>query len=284
MAELVDALVSGTSIRKDVQVRVLFRAPLNLKMRFPIICIFLIILLGLFSCTPQKNYIYLQDKESNSGTTNVKANTFEYKIKPKDVLYIKTVPIDEPSITSLNSSVQASQISSDLTAYLNSFDVSDSGFVNLPLIGNVFVKDLSISECQKAIQEKVNQYLKNALVIVKFLNFNITILGEVTRPGTYKIYNNQINILEALGLAGDLTIYGNRKQILLIRQNNPENIIPIDLTDKKLLNSDYFYLQPNDVLYIKPNRSKLFGTNPFPFATVLSSITTLILILNYLSK
>jgi polysaccharide export outer membrane protein len=180
--------------------------------------------------------------------------------------------------------VQTNQISSDLSAYLNSFDVDDSGFVNLPLMGKILVKDLGISECQKAIQEKVNLYLKNALVIVKLLNFNITVLGEVTKPGTYKVYNNQVTILEALGLAGDLTMYGNRKQILLIRQNNPENTITIDLTDKKLLNSDYFYLQPNDVLYIKPNRSKLFGTNPFPFATVLSSITTLILVLNYLSK
>jgi len=253
-------------------------------MKVKVSFVILITLLGLFSCTPQKNYIYLQDKGNNSGTTTVKANTFEYKIKPKDILYIKTVPIDEPSTTSLNSSVQSNAISSDLSAYLNSFDVSDSGFVNLPLIGKILVTDLSLTECQKVIQEKVNLYLKNTLVVVKLLNFNITLLGEVTKPGTYRVYNNQVTILEALGLAGDLTINGNRKQILLIRQNNNNNIINIDLTDKNLLYSDYFFLQPNDVLYIKPTRSKIFGTNPFPFATVLSAITTFFLVLNYLTK
>jgi polysaccharide export outer membrane protein len=253
-------------------------------MKVRVLFIFSVFLLGLFSCTPQKNYIYLQDKGNNSGTSTVKANTFEYKIKPKDVLYIKTVPIDEPSITSLNSNVQTNVISSDLSAYLNSFDVSDSGFVNLPLIGSVFVNDLTIAGCQKIIQEKVNLYLKNTLVVVKLLNFNVTVLGEVNKPGTYRVYNNQVTILEALGLAGDLTINGNRKQIMLVRQNNNGNTINIDLTDKKLLYSDYFYLQPNDVLYIKPTRSKIYGTNPFPFATALSAVTTFFLVLNYLKK
>jgi polysaccharide export outer membrane protein len=253
-------------------------------MKIKVSFVILIVLLGLFSCTPQKNYIYLQDKGNNSGTSTVKANTFEYKIKPKDVLYIKTVPIDEPSITSLNSSVQSNAMSSDLSAYLNSFDVSDSGFVNLPLIGSILVNDLTIAGCQKIIQEKVNLYLKNTLVVVKLLNFNVTVLGEVNKPGTYRVYNNQVTILEALGLAGDLTINGNRKQIMLVRQNNNGNIINIDLTDKKLLYSDYFYLQPNDVLYIKPTRSKIYGTNPFPFATALSAVTTFFLVLNYLKK
>ncbi|NTW33600.1 MAG: polysaccharide export protein, partial [Bacteroidetes bacterium] len=107
---------------------------------------------------------------------------------------------------------------------------------------------------------------------------------EVIRPGIYKVYNTKINILEALGMAGDLTIYGNRKDIMLIRQNLPGKYTFINLTDRNILNSNYFYLQPNDILYIKPNKSKFFGTIPFPFATVLSTITTLILVLNYVSK
>lgn len=252
-------------------------------MKVQVLFIFSLFLLGLFSCTPQKNYVYLQDKGNNNETTNVNTNTFEYKIKGKDLLYIKTVPIVEPSTTSLNSSM-ASTASTGMSAYLDGYDVNDSGFVNLPLIGKVLVKDLTIAECQKAIQEKVNLYLKNALVIVKLLNFNITVLGEVNNPGTFQVNNNKVNILEVLGLAGDLTINGNRKQIMLVRQNDGNRIINIDLTDKKLLYSDYFYLQPNDILYIKPNRSKIFGTNPFPFATVLSAITTVILIINYIGK
>jgi polysaccharide biosynthesis/export protein len=254
-------------------------------MKLQATCIFSVFLVGLFSCTSQKNYIYLQDKgNNNEAINNVKTNSFDYKIKSRDQLYIKTVPIDDPSTTSLNSSTQTSAASSGMSTYLNGYDVNDSGFVTLPLIGTVFVKDLTIGECQKTIQEKVNVFLKNTLVIVKLLNFDITVLGEVNNPGTYPIYKNQVNVLEVLGLAGDLTIDGNRKQVQLIRQNDGNKIFNIDLTDKKLLYSDYFYLQPNDILYIKPNRSKIFGTNPFPFATVLSSITTLILIINYLNK
>jgi polysaccharide export outer membrane protein len=260
-----------------VSVKIFFN--MNIKINF-----FCIIIMALVSCTPQKNIVYLQDKGDKTNSENVKKNTFEYIIKPKDQLYIKTVPLNEPSATLLYSNDQSNAASSEMSAYLNGYNVSDSGFVDLPLIGKVFVDGLTITECQKIIQEKVNIYLKNTLVIVKLLNYNITVLGEVNNPGTFHVYKNQINILEVLGLAGDLTIFGNRKQIVLVRQNEGNKMIDIDITDKKLLYSDYFYLQPNDILYIKPTRSKIFGTNPFPFATVLSSITTLILLINYLSK
>ncbi len=243
-----------------------------------------LILFVLFSCTSQKNYIYLQDKGDLNGKlldTNI---TFNYKIKPNDYLYIKTVAIDQESPLSLNSNQETNNVSSEQEAYLNGYNVSDSGFIEMPLIGQVSVVGLSIDECQKAIQKKVNFYLKNSLVVVRLLNFNITLLGEVNQPGSYNVYKTKINILQAIGMAGDLTINGNRKQVVLVRQNNPEKIINIDLTDKNMLLSEYFYLLPNDIIYVKPNKSKLFGTNPFPFATVLSSVTTLILIINFLSK
>jgi polysaccharide export outer membrane protein len=256
---------------------------MNIKIiKIGFICL---ILFALFSCTPQKNYIYLQDKGNGKGVTKDINKTYSYKIKPKDVLYIKTVPIDQASSLSISSNEQTvSAFSTDLGAYLNSFNVDDSGYVNLPLIGKILVNGLTIEESQKAIQEKVNYYLKNSLVIVKLLNFKITVLGEVNKPGSFNVYNTRINILEALGLAGDLTMNGNRKQIILVRQNDPDKVINIDLTDKQLLQSEYFYLSPDDVIYIKPNKSKFFGTNPFPFATVLSSITTIILILDYIHK
>jgi polysaccharide biosynthesis/export protein len=284
MAELVDALVSGTSIRKDVQVRVLFRAPqvLNIIMKTAKVILFIFIFSVLFSCTPQKNYIYLQDKGNSDISATIK--TFEYKIQPKDVLYIKTMSIDNESSLSLNSNSQSSDISGEQGAFLNGYCVNDSGYVELSLIGKVLVKDMTIQEIQKSIQEKVNFYLKNSIVVVKLLNFNITVLGEVNNPGNFSIYKTQLNILEAIGLAGELTVNGNRKEIAIVRHNNPEKITYVDLTDKNILQSEYFYLMPNDVIYIKPNKSKFFGTNPFPFATVISSITTLILILSYISK
>jgi len=228
----------------------------------------------------------LQDKGANSSTNSNETKSFEYKIKPKDVLYVKIVPIDQSVAISLNTdqSSTGSLYSSELSAYLNSYDVNDSGFIELPLVGNIDVNNQTLLQCQKAIQNKVDFYLKDALVVVKLLNFKVTVLGEVTRPGIYSINNSQVTLLETLGLAGDLTVNGNRKEILLVRQNAPGKTIKLDLTDKNIIYSDYYYLMPGDVVYIKPNKAKFFGTNPFPFATVISSVTTLLLILNYLKK
>jgi polysaccharide biosynthesis/export protein len=244
-------------------------------------CFIFSVLLVFVSCTPQKKLIYLQDNGGGSSEKN-KAKPQEYIVKANDQLYIKTVPLDEPSSTSLNPNTYSSS-NSGTSDYLDTYDVSDSGYVNLPLFGKVSVKDHTINECQKMIQDKADLYLKNSLVIVKLFSFNITVLGEVNNPGTFRIAKNQVNILEVLGLAGDMTVFGNRKQIMLFRQND-EKIIDIDITDRGLLSSDYFYLQPNDVLYVKPTRAKIFGTNPFPFSTVLSSITTLLLLINYFGK
>ncbi len=244
---------------------------------------FVLLFLGIFSCTAPKNYIYLQDKGGNTNNSTV-TKTFEYKIKTRDVLFVKIIPVDLNSAVSLNTEQGNFNLagSNDLSVYLSSFDVNDSGIIKLPLIGEINVLDLTISQCQNVIQKKVDLYFKDALIIVKLINFKITVLGEVTRPGTFNIYSTQSNIFDALGFAGDLTMYGNRKEIILIRQNMLGKTITLDLTDKNIINSDYFYLMPNDVIYVKPNRSKFFGTNPFPFATVLSAVTTLILILNYI--
>lgn len=243
-----------------------------------------VIIVFVFSCTSQKNFVYLQDKEKTDSSVYTRNDTFRYKIQPQDLLYIKIISIDQSSTLSLNSTSQTNDFSGEQGAYLNGYLVNDSGYVELPLAGKILVKGLSIEESQKAIQEKVNFYLKNSLVVVKLMNFNITILGEVNKPGNFKVNDVNLNLLEAIGLAGDLTIYGDRKHIMLIRQNNPGKTIQIDLTDKNILQSEYYNILPNDVIYIKPNKSKFYGTNPFPFATVLASVTTLILILNYISK
>jgi polysaccharide export outer membrane protein len=98
------------------------------------------------------------------------------------------------------------------------------------------------------------------------------------------VYNSHINILDAIGLAGDLTINGTRKEIMLIRHSIPDKIVYLDLTNINLIHSDYYYLSPDDIIYIKPLRAKYFGTNPFPIATILSVFTTVLLLINYFKK
>jgi len=249
-----------------------------------IICLFF---LALYSCTSERNFIYLQDKNQSKNTSAPEEFfVFEHIIKPGDMLIINVIPLDKSSSFSVNTENNINGVniySSDISIYVNSYNVDDSGFVRMPVIGKIQVKGFTISKCQENIQKTVDSFLKNSLVVVKLINYNITILGEVNRPGNYKVYNTKVNILEAIGMGGDLTVNGNRNNIMLIRQNLPNKYAFIDITDRNVINSDYFYLQPNDILYIKPNRSKFFGTIPFPFATVLSTITTLILILNYVN-
>jgi len=255
--------------------------------------LFFLFILIIFSCTPEKRFVYLQENIQNGlKTQNAKAKeTSEYMIKPNDVLYIKTISVDKESALPINLDNNYNTSTSDIGTYLNSYNVSDSGCINLSIIGKIKVDGLTISQCQELIQKMVNQYLINSIVVVKLINFDITMLGEVNRPGVYKIYDTKINILEVFGLSGDLTINGNRKKIMLIRQTLPNKVAYIDLTDINLIYSDYYYLQPGDIIYVKPNKAKYYATNPFPFTTFLSTlgtissaVATVILYLNYLKK
>ena len=241
---------------------------------------FCISLIVFFSCTPEKKFVYLQKKDQKENqNASTEAKTVQYKIRPNDILYVKIIPNDQAYTVT---ATPQSNVASDMSIYFDSYNVSDSGIVTLPLLGKILVRDLTIDQFQSNIQKMVDVYLKNSLVIVKLVNFKVTILGEVNRPGTFRIYDTHINILDAIGLAGDLTINGSRKEIMLIRHSTPDKIVYLDLTDVNIINSDYYYLSPDDIIYIKPNKSKYFGTNPFPFATVLSAITTLLLLVSYL--
>jgi len=254
-------------------------------MKYLKISLFSLSILVYFSCTPEKRFVYLQEKKQSGQSQNSnETKPFEYIIKPYDVLFIKTVSMSEGNFLSTSTENTPNVLSTDMGIYMNSYNVNDSGFIDLPILGKVKMSGFSVTQCQRNLQILVEQYLKNVLVIVKLVNFNVTILGEVSRPGIYRIYNPEINILEAIGQAGDLTINGNRERIMLIRQDIPGKAVYLDLTDKNLINSNYYYLLPGDIIYVKPNKAKFFGTNPFPVATMLSTITTLILVLNYIKK
>ena len=154
--------------------------------------------------------------------------------------------------------------------FLNGFTLDSKGYIEIPTIGAIFLKGLTIEEAKDVIQKEADKYLNNSTIIVKHINFEITILGEVNRPGTYTVYKDNISILEALGLSGDLTDYANRKKIKLIRD---ESIIYIDLTKTETLYSENFALKANDVLYIEPMRNvRLRSSNAQIYISAISSI------------
>jgi polysaccharide export outer membrane protein len=169
--------------------------------------------------------------------------------------------------------------------YIQGYSIDELGQITLPILGDIAVKDLTVTEVQDLIQERTNKFLNNATVIVKLISFKITVLGEVKCPGYKYIYNNQATFSEGLGLAGDLTENGNRERIKLIRQVPTGNeVVMIDLTNPNILKSKYYYLMPNDVIYVEPLKAQSKRSNLALLTLIFAGISAGILILNYVDN
>lgn len=255
--------------------------------RLPSLFKLLVILLFCSSCYYNKRLVYFQDKNfSYVEPTTIENRRSIYRVQPNDVLSVKVKSSTDAQVSDIFNIVttnQVSQFASPGNLYLEGYSVDEQGRINLPILGYLTVKDLSMDEVQNLIQASANKYLKNATVVVKLISFKITVLGEVNNPGYHYVYNNQATILEALGLAGDLTIFASRKNVKLIRAvPRGSEVVLLDLKDPNLLKSKYFYLMPNDVLYVEPLRARSKRSNLENLTLVFSAITTAILILNYL--
>jgi len=173
----------------------------------------------------------------------------------------------------------------DATNYLYGYSVSDSGFIQLPVLGKLKLVDLSINQCRDLIQIQTEKYLTDGIAVVKLLSFKVTILGEVKSPGVKTNLKDNLTIFEGIGLAGDLTDYGERTNVLLMRQT-PDGVktIRVNLQDKNLLFSEAYYLVPNDILVVEPRKGKLFSMNSPNIAIYLSIVSTTLLLINYILK
>jgi polysaccharide biosynthesis/export protein len=247
--------------------------------------IFMISVLLLSSCISQKKLKYLQNKSGSEVNTEfINERNVDYKVQPGDNLYIKVSSIDERTSGLFNTVDQryANNIGNDVSVYLNSYTVNEEGYVEFPLAGKIEVKDKTIEQIKSEIKILLSEYLKETLVIVKLVNFNITLLGEVKRPGEYKIYQDKINIFEAISFAGDLGDFADRNKVSLIRQTKSgSKIHRLDLTDARILESDYYYLMPNDILYVEPLKGKQFAFANFPYALIFSAVSTTLLLINF---
>ena len=249
-----------------------------------------LILLVLFvallsSCVTQKQVKYLQ-KQQKGDTTSTFANKrlSDYKIQSNDNLYIKVVSLDDKSYSFFNkqSSNTTYDYANDAAIYLNSYSVDDSGFIAFPVIGKLFVKDLTLDQAKTLIQTMIDEYVKETVIIIKMVNFNITVVGEVRKPGEIKVYQEKINIFELISLAGDMTDFANHSKVALIRQTRGgSKVIYLDLNSEKILNSEYYYMRPNDILYISPLGVKRWGFETFPWVVIFTAISTALLLINY---
>ena len=246
--------------------------------------LFLIVLIGfsVFSCVPQRKIKYLQAKSKHDTITEYYNPVPEYRLQPGDYLYVKIFTLDDKSnqIFSTISGQIAQQ--GEINTYLSSYIIDKEGNVTFPIFGTIYATGLSVKEVEKKLSEKVGEIMKEASVVVKRVNFNITLLGEVGSPGRRPVFGERINIFEAIAMGGDLKTFSNRKKVQIIRNENDKNtIVAFDLTKKEILSSPYYYLQPNDIIYVEPLKAKTFGFETFPYGYVFSTISFALFLITY---
>ncbi len=252
------------------------------KMKFNLL--YALAMLFLVSCNPAKNLAYFSDLPENTTYSEKINNVTEPKIQPDDLLSITVSSLNPEANALFNKGIIFSAGNAAASASKSADEgylVNSDGEVEFPVLGKVKLSGLTKQEAKAKLITELNKYLKDPSVSIRFLNFRVTVIGEVTRPATFTIPSEKINLLEALGLAGDMTVYGKRENVLLIREENGiRKMTRIDLNSKQAFNSPYFYLQQNDVVYVEPNKMKQVqattSTRNITILLSVISVTTLI--------
>lgn len=248
--------------------------------------ILLLAIVGYFSftsCVPQKKMLLLKDMEMANETTSIEyqnERSLEYKIKPGDNLFIRAFNmIDEKNVLSGD---RSNYLTTDAAIYLNSYTVSKDGFIDFPLTGLVEVNNLTVEQAKDKLQTELAKFVKETAVMVKLANFDLTILGEVSRPGKYKVYQSEISILEALSLAGNMSNFAKTSSVKVVRRTDRgSEIVTLDVGNADILSSPYYYLKPNDIVYVEPLKIKQWGFTSFPYSTVMSIVSLGVTVLTY---
>jgi polysaccharide export outer membrane protein len=246
--------------------------------------LFLIVIVGaLFSCS-KRNLVYFSNIEGDK-PYSVKVNDdTEPRIKIDDLLSITVTSLNPESNMLFNAGVlmpsNAAGNAIVSTPINESYLVNKLGNINYPVIGEIYLEGLTKMEAVQKMNGLLNDYVQNPIVNIRFMNFKVTVMGEVQNPDTFIIPTEKISILEALGMAGDMTAFGKRENVLLIREKDGyRTATRINLNDKEILGSPNFYLHQNDILYVEPVKTKAIqsDTNPRTFA-IISSLTSLAIV------
>lgn len=256
--------------------------------RFVNLCTVVLSILLLASCTSQKNLIYFQNDDLKSdnqpdtmlykyenGYTN---SSPEYKLQPHDMIYVQIYSsLDNTSLALFQSTTQSGNTmqANDNTLYLTSYEVDNDGNIDLPTIGKINVLGMSIEEAQNAIKQKAEEFSEGITVTCRMVTFRIKVAGEVNKPGIYTFYQPSVNIFDALLAAGDLTYYGNRQKVRIVRKSETEDAIyTLDIRKASVMKNKNYYLRPGDIVYVEPNKNtKTLQTINPPLTTITSSLS-----------
>ena len=243
------------------------------------------ILAGLFlllttSCVSRKKIAYFQDLPELQAEVDLAKSNLE--IQPNDLLTITVsaahIEAVQPFNLPLTSAPSLAGGSIGGRMELQSYLVDSDGNIEFPVLGTVHVAGLTRQELVVKLKEEISKYVQNPIINIKIINFQVTVLGEVVRPGTFTVPDERISLPKALGLAGDLTIYGQRDNVLIMRETGGKTEYEyIDLTSSDFINSPYYYLQQNDVIYVEPNSAQRQGASYNRNASVYISIASVLI-------
>lgn len=229
--------------------------------------VYCLVLLLSFTACSKRNLVYFSDLSSSSKDETPIQNYIQPRIQPDDLLSISVSSLNPESNMLFNNVIlpPTNNTSGIIASKVNEgYLVDKSGYINFPVIGKVMLAGLTKEEAIEKMMNEIKAHVKNPIVNIRFLNFKVTVIGEVNTPSSFQVSSEKINVLEALGLAGDMTQFGNRTNVLIIREKDGlRTTARINLNNKDVLNSPYFYLQQNDIIYVEPeNRVKVAQTNP----------------------
>lgn len=254
------------------------------KVKFTLI---LFCIISISSCRSSKELIYLKDAANNE---TIKGLPTEYVLKTGDILYVSIKSMN-PEVNVLfnpesNMETNAGQSYLKYTtpsgAYLYGYELDIEGNIKLPMLGKLKVSGIPISEIEPLVQNKADEFLNDAIVKVKLLNFKITVTGEVRNPGDYYNYNNSITLIEALSVANGNTDFASIKNVMVVRPFPDGNkAYYLDLGSKSAYLSEAFYLQPNDLVIVQPDKYKNFQLNSQAYSLIFSSISILLAVLGF---
>lgn len=238
-----------------------------------------------FSCS-KRNLVYFSDIDPDKVYTMPIDSLIEQKIQEDDLLSITVTSLNAESNMLFNAGVlmpSGENRNTVISSPINeNYLVNKNGFINYPVIGQINLKGLTKLEAVQKMSLLLNEYVQNPIINIRLMNFRITVIGEVQRPSTFIIPTEKVTILEALGLAGDMTAFGRRENVIIVREKDGvRSTTRLNLNEKSVLASPYYYLQQNDVIYVEPYKTKAIqsDSNPRTFAIITSVVSLLTLAL-----
>ena len=243
----------------------------NLNTLFLKLAIIILLPALISGCASRKKILMLQGISEKTASFNNPGKS-SYKLHKGDNLYIKVYSVDEKTSKFFQSDFP--NLMNPTYLFLNSYTIDESGYIHVSFINKLLVEGLTIEESKNLIQKALNEYFKECTVTVKLVNFQVSVLGEVNNPGSYTIEKEQVNLFQALGLAGGPKEFSNLMKVTLVRQTDTGSQVQVlDLTNQKILESEYYYLMPNDIVYIEPVKAKTnIGSSPYLLISTLSLV------------